>query len=124
MSARPVVLVVEDDWDTRSMYAQCLESWGFDVLQARDGAEGVQCALSLHPHVVLMDVAMPRMDGLEATRWLRNDPATTHLPIVIVSAYTTAQDRARAMAAGADEFLSKPCDLDLVASRLRHYAGQ
>jgi CheY-like chemotaxis protein len=115
------VLVVEDDDDIRKVYALWLEESGFEVIEARNGAEGVLRAVDQQPEAVLMDVAMPHMDGVEATRRLRSDPATAQMPILILSAYATQPDRERALAAGADEFLVKPCDLELVASRLRHY---
>jgi CheY-like chemotaxis protein len=118
------VLVVEDDVDARRMYATWLELMGFAVAQARDGVEGLACALAAPPDVVLMDLAMPRMDGFETTRRLKSDPTTAAVPVVILSACTDVQDRQRAFEAGAVEFLTKPCDADLVASRLRHYSGQ
>lgn len=123
MTDAPVVLVVEDETEIREMLAYLLEMSGFAVLQARDGAEGVERAVSAHPHAILMDVAMPRMNGLQATRILRAQSATAEIPIVICSAHTSLQDRERALAAGANEFVSKPCDLDFVVSRLRHYAA-
>lgn len=113
---------MEDDPDTRHMYAVCLDVMGFDVSEARDGLEGVRCAQTIHPNVVLMDVAMPRMDGLEATRQLKSNPDTASLPVVILSAFTTTHDRQRAFEAGAAEFLAKPCDPQTVASRLRKYS--
>lgn len=123
MSDRALVLVVEDDTDTRHMYAQWLQTFGFAVAEARNGLEGIETAERIHPAVVLMDVAMPKMDGIEATRRLRRNPHTAEVPIVILSAYSTHQDRERALAAGADDFLAKPCDLDLVARRLQHYSN-
>lgn len=123
MNDAPLVLVVDDETDIREMLAYLLQISGFAVLQARDGAEAVERAVSAHPHAILMDVAMPHMTGLEATRILRAGSRTAEIPIVILSAYTSAQDRERALAAGANEFVSKPCDLDFVVSRLRHYAA-
>lgn len=104
------------------MYATCLDVLGFEVSEARDGLEGVRRAEAVHPNVVLMDVAMPRMDGLEATRRLKNNPDTAGVPVVILSAFTTNQDRQRAFEAGATEFLAKPCDPEMLASRLRKYS--
>lgn len=121
--ARPRVLLVEDDIDTRHMYARWLGCEGFDVSEAADGAEGVRCAQAVQPDVVLMDVAMPRMDGLEATRRLKRDPSTANVPVVILSALTTPKDRQRAFDAGANDFLGKPCDPDVVAQRLRQYSN-
>ena len=122
MAERPKVLLVEDDRDTRHMYAMWLEAIGFDVHEAGDGVEGVRSTQNWHPDVVLMDLAMPRMDGFEATRTIKQNPATSSVPVVILSAFSSARDRQRALEAGAAEFLGKPCDLDLVASRVRHYS--
>jgi CheY-like chemotaxis protein len=105
------------------MYASWLGSEGFDVSEAGDGAEGVCRARAVHPDVVLMDVAMPRMDGLEATRRLKRDPATATVPVVILSALSSPQDRRRALEAGAVDFLGKPCDPDIVAARVRYHSG-
>lgn len=123
VTSSPLVLLVEDDTDTRRMYATWLQLLGFAVTEARDGVEGVASARAVRPSVVLMDLAMPRMDGVEATRRLKTDPATAEVPVVIFSAYTSPEDRRRAFDAGAVEFLAKPCDVELVAARLRHYAG-
>lgn len=104
------------------MYATCLDVLGFDVSEARDGLEGVRCAQAVHPDVVLMDVAMPRMDGLEATRRIKENPDTASVPVLILSAFTTHQDRQRALEAGAAEFLAKPCDPETLARRIRRYS--
>ncbi len=123
MTDSPLVLVVEDEAEIREMLAYLLEMSGFVVLQARDGAEAIERAVSAHPDAILMDVAMPNMNGLQATRILRAGSGTAEIPIVICSAYTSLEDRERALAAGANEFVPKPCDLDFVVSRLHHYAG-
>jgi CheY-like chemotaxis protein len=123
MTDAPLILIVEDETDIREMLAYLLQMSGFAVLQARDGLEGVERAAFAQPHAILMDVAMPHMNGLQATRILRAGSRTAEIPIVIFSAYTSSQDRERALAAGANEFVSKPGDLDFVVSRLRHYAA-
>jgi CheY-like chemotaxis protein len=118
------VLVVEDEDDIRTLYAVWLEESGFDVIEAHDGAEGISRAADQQPKAILMDVAMPRMNGLEATRRLRSDQATAQIPILIISAHTGVTEREGAFAAGADEFLGKPCDLELLTSRIRHYVSK
>lgn len=101
------------------MYAFSLESYGFQISQARDGIEGVAIATATRPDVIVMDLAMPRMDGVEATRRIKNDPATRSIPIVVLTALTSPGDCARALQAGADDFLAKPLDPDALAYRLR-----
>ena len=115
---RPVVLLVEDDDDTRRMYAGCRELLGLSVREARDGREGVQRARELNPDVILMDIAMPRMNGLEATKLIRSDPAIAEIPVVVLTALTRPGDMERAFESGADDFLTKPCEPETVASRL------
>jgi CheY-like chemotaxis protein len=115
------VLLVEDDDDTRNMYAASLEMFGFNVRQARNGAEAVAIAPALKPHAILMDLAMPHMDGFEATRRLKSDPETAPIPIVVLTAFTSPADCERALGAGANDFLAKPCDPDAVAARLQHH---
>jgi CheY-like chemotaxis protein len=113
------ILLVEDDEDTRQMYAVSLECYGFQIRHARDGLEGVSLAAMVQPDVIVMDLAMPRMDGLEATRRLKNDPATASIPVVVLTALTSPGDCTRALQAGADDFLTKPLDPDALAYRLR-----
>lgn len=119
-SHNATVLLVEDDEDTRQMYALSLEWYGFRIRQARDGLEGVSLAVAAQPDVIVMDLAMPRMDGVEATRRIKSDPATASIPVVVLTALTSPGDCARALQAGADDFLTKPVDPDALAYRLQH----
>jgi two-component system cell cycle response regulator DivK len=105
----PLVLVVDDSADARVLYSDYLERWGFRVLTAADGEEAVQTAKAEWPAVIVMDLAMPRMDGCEAIRLLRADPMTADIPIIAVSAYAFGGQPTRARDAGADICLSKPC---------------
>jgi CheY-like chemotaxis protein len=112
----PVVLLVEDYDDAREMYRDYLEFSGFRVETARDGAEAIAKARAVDPDIVLMDLSLPGMDGWEATRHLKRDPATAHLLIVALSAHALAADGSRATDAGCDGFIAKPClPSDLVA---------
>src|SRR3954453_11736263 len=85
--ASPLVLVVDDSPDARELYSEYLESCGFRVITADDGEEAVQAARPGCPAAIVMDLAMPNMDGCEAIRQLRADPLTADIPIVAVSAY-------------------------------------
>lgn len=104
------VLLVEDNRDNREIYRTILEYGGHNVIEAVNGAEALPLARNGHPDVIVMDVNMPVMGGIEATRRLKDDSATRHIPIVIVSAHTLARDILSAMEAGADAYLTKPCE--------------
>jgi CheY-like chemotaxis protein len=106
---RPLLLVVEDFDDAREMYRDYLEFAGFRVETARDGREGIDKARALQPDLVLMDLSLPGIDGWEATRLLKADPATRHILIVALSAHALAAEGERARAAGCDGFIAKPC---------------
>jgi two-component system cell cycle response regulator DivK len=118
---RPFVLLVEDFDDAREMYRDYLEFSGFRVETARDGREAIEKARALRPHLILMDLSLPGIDGWEATRILKNDPATAELVIVALSAHALAPEGDRARAAGCDGFIAKPClPTDLVAEIAVH----
>lgn len=106
---RPTVLLVEDYDDAREMYRDYLEYSGFIVETAKDGAEALAKAQSVAPDIVLMDLSLPGIDGWEATRRLKADPATAHLTIVALSAHALAAEGDRAREAGCDGFIPKPC---------------
>ncbi len=108
------VLVADDNDVAQRLCRRVLEKAGYNVLIAVDGLEAVEVALSQHPDMILMDVAMPGIDGIEAMRRIK--AAIPDQPIVIASAHSMASDRERFLAAGADDILSKPFRLaDLVA---------
>lgn len=107
------VLVADDFADTRQIMRLLLEMKGHAVLEAADGRQAVQCALKEHPDLILMDLSMPIMDGLAATRCIRQNDETAGIPIVVLSAYVDdAAWRARAMKSGCNECFSKPLDFD------------
>jgi CheY-like chemotaxis protein len=107
--ARPFILLVEDFDDAREMYRDYLEFAGFRVETARDGHEAIEKARKLRPHLILMDLSLPGVDGWEATRILKSDPDTAQLIIVALSAHAMAPEGDRARAAGVDGFIAKPC---------------
>jgi two-component system cell cycle response regulator DivK len=104
-----LVLLVDDSRDAREMYGEYLRFAGFRVVTAENGIEALAAAQAEWPAVILMDLAMPRMDGWEAIRRLRADPLTADIPIVALSAYAFGDEPNRARLAGADLCLSKPC---------------
>lgn len=112
----PVVLVVDDNDDTREMYAHLLRSAGFEVKLAAGGEEALAAA-DERPGVIIMDLAMPGLNGWEATRLLKTRERTKDIPIIVLTAHDLDHYREVAVAAGCDEFLSKPCAIeDLVAA--------
>lgn len=104
-----LVLIVDDSPEARALYSEYLEFCGFQVDTAADGEEGVQKAESGWPAVIIMDLAMPKMDGWEAIRRIRANPITAEIPIVALSAFAFGEEPDRARREGADLCLTKPC---------------
>lgn len=109
------VLLVEDVADTREMYADYLRHCGFTVTTANNGAEALDAARAEMPDLILMDAAMPGLDGWAATKILKNDPATRNVPVLLLTAHVFAEHRSRAQEVGADGFIGKPCMPDELA---------
>jgi two-component system, cell cycle response regulator DivK len=116
---RQLVLVVEDYQDAREMYAAYLQFSGFDVAEAGNGVEAVEKTAELLPDIVLMDLALPRMDGWEATRRLKADPRTRHIPVVALTGHALAGHADGAREAGCDAFVTKPCLPDALVAEIR-----
>ena len=114
------VLYVEDNDDNVFMLKMRLELLGdFEVLTAEDGERGCAMAVSEHPDIILMDLEMPVMDGWEATRRLKSNPQTRDIPIIALSAHALAGERKKALAAGCNEYDTKPIDFDRLVSTVR-----
>ena len=105
----PLVLVVDDFQDNREMFAEFLSLSGFRVAEAATGREAIDRGFALLPDVILMDLSLPELDGWEATRQLKNDPRTRHIPIVALTGHALADHSREAREAGCDAFLTKPC---------------
>ena len=105
----PLILVVDDYQDAREMYAEYLQFSGFRVAEAKNGNEAVEQAFALRPDLILMDLSLPGMDGWEATRRLKADDATKHIPIVALTGHALAGASEGARKAGCDSFVTKPC---------------
>ena len=122
---RPTILLVEDTEDNRQMMRKLLEMSGYQVLEATNGEEAVQVTSKQFPELILMDLSLPIIDGLAATRLIRNLPNGNHLPIIAVSAHDTADFHADALAAGCDAYITKPIDyteLEEIVERLMETA--
>jgi len=105
----PLVLVVDDSADARALYGEYLEYLGFRVETAENGAQAILSAQRAWPAIIIMDLAMPEVDGWQAIKRLKSDPHTADIPIVALSAHAFGDEPQRAREAGADLFLSKPC---------------
>ena len=114
----PKILIVEDNEMNRDMLSRRLERRGFTVVMAVDGAEGVAMSKTEHPDLILMDMSLPIMNGWEATRAVRADTATEAIPVIALTAHSMPGDREKAMAAGCDDYDTKPVDLPRLLAKM------
>jgi two-component system, cell cycle response regulator DivK len=114
-----LVLVVEDYQDAREMYAAYLQFSGYRVAEATNGVEAIEKTLELLPDIILMDLALPKMDGWEATKRLKSDDRTKHIPIVALTGHALAGHAEGARQAGCDSFVTKPCLPDALVAEIR-----
>ena len=122
-AAQPLVLVVDDYLDAREMCAEFLRFSGFRVEEAVDGVEAIEKATDLLPACILMDLSLPRLDGWEATRRLKKDARTKHIPIIALTGHALAGHAEVATDAGCDAFLTKPCLPDVMVAEVKKYLG-
>ena len=113
------ILYVEDNEDNIYMLERRLKRAGFDVLIARDGAEGVAMARTELPALILMDMGLPVLDGTEATRKIKADPETKHIPVIALTANAMNGDREKAMASGCDDYDTKPVELPRLLGKIK-----
>ena len=116
------ILYVEDNDDNIYMLKNRLTRAGFTVVIATNGVQGVAMAASEQPDLILMDLTLPDMDGWEATRRIKADPATTHIPVIALTANAMAGDREKAIAAGCDDFDTKPVEMPRLLGKIRALA--
>jgi len=102
------ILVVEDTEDNRQIVRDLLTSVGYEMIEAVDGAQGVEVAVREKPDLILMDIQLPVFDGYEATRRIRANEATSRIPIIAVTSYALSGDEGKARDAGCDDYLAKP----------------
>ena len=112
------ILYVEDNEDNIYMLERRLKRAGFDVLIARDGAQGVAMARTELPELILMDMGLPVLDGTEATRKIKADPETKHIPVIALTANAMNGDREKAMASGCDDYDTKPVELPRLLGKI------
>ena len=120
----PKILLVEDQKVIRDSLSRRLQRRDYEVIVAVNGEQGVRMAQSEAPDLILMDMGLPVLDGWEATRQLKAAPATRSIPIIAVTAHTTAADRDKAFEAGCDEFVAKSIDFAQLMLRIRGLLGK
>lgn len=117
------ILVVEDTEDNRRIIRDLLTSFGYELIEARDGVEGVAMAQSHRPDLILMDIQLPVMDGYEATRRIRAHPDLKHIPVIAVTSYALSGDEAKAREAGCDAYIAKPFSPRQLLAKVREFLG-
>ena len=120
----PKILLVEDNEMNRDMLSRRLARRGYEVAVALDGEQGVAMAKSEAPALILMDMSLPGIDGWEATRQLKTDPATSRIPVIALTAHAMSGDREKAVAAGCDDFDTKPVDLTRLLEKIEALLGR
>jgi two-component system, cell cycle response regulator DivK len=118
------ILLVEDNEMNRDMLSRRLQKQGYQVVIAVDGEEGVAKAQSEAPALILMDMSLPGVDGWEATRRLKAAPQTQKIPVIALTAHAMTDDRDKAMAAGCDDFDTKPVELPRLLSKIQALLGR
>src|SRR5215469_7187703 len=118
MHSPPQILVVDDNPTNRDILETRLKASGYTVIQAGDGEEALAVALESRPDLLLLDVMMPKLDGIEVCRRLKSDPSLPFIPIILVTAKSDTKDVVAGLDAGADEYLTKPVDQKALVARV------
>lgn len=121
--ARKKILIVEDDPFNLKLVREVLQGDGYETEEVTDGEQAVLRATQSRPDLIIMDIRLPGIDGLEATRRLKGDPATRSIPIIAVTAHAMAGDRSRVLEAGCQVYLPKPLDFDEFESIVKSLMG-
>jgi two-component system, cell cycle response regulator DivK len=115
------ILVVEDQEDNRQILRDLLTSAGYEIVEAENGEEGLAVAAAQQPDLILMDIQLPVLDGYEATRRLKADPALRAIPVIVVTSYALSGDEEKARAAGCDDYVTKPFSPRQLRAKIREY---
>ncbi len=118
------ILLVEDNEMNRDMLTRRLIRRGFDVIVALDGEEAISLTSKQNPDLILMDLGLPKIDGLEATKIIKSNNSTKHIPIIVLSAHALLDDRKKALQAGADDYDSKPVEFPRLLSKIATFIGE
>ncbi|RKX99351.1 MAG: hypothetical protein DRP54_07395, partial [Spirochaetes bacterium] len=114
------ILVVDDDFKSRKVLKDLLEVQGYEVYEAEDGKKGLELINDLIPDAVLLDVMMPNIDGFEVCRIIKEDPDTTHIPVIMITALQDKESKLKGIGVGATDFISKPIDIKEVTLRVKN----
>lgn len=117
------ILVADDTRENRALLKDVLMYYGYEVIEARDGAEAVKLAKERTPAMILMDIQMPVMDGIEAMKLLKADPETKHIKIISLTAFAVDMDTEQFRTAGFDDYISKPIDIRQLPALLQKHLG-
>lgn len=118
------IMVVDDDEDFANLYKTALSATGFDVTAVNQSTSAIEMAYLIRPDIFLIDLMMPELDGFQLCRMLRADPIFKNTPIIIVTALTDSDSRMVAMGAGANDYLSKPFQVEVLKGRINALLGQ
>jgi two-component system cell cycle response regulator DivK len=116
-----VVLIVEDETKNLKLFRDLLQRFGYATIEATDGEQGVELAKANKPDLILMDIMMPKMNGLEATRILKADITTKNIPIVALTSYAMKGDKERILEVGCDGYIAKPVDIQELLKTVGEY---
>ena len=115
------ILIVEDEPRNLKLLHDLLQRFGYEILESPDGEQGVKLAGEKIPDLILMDIMMPKMDGLEATRIIKANEKTKHIPIIALTSYAMKGDREKTIEAGCDGYIAKPIDIKEVLKAIEHF---
>jgi CheY-like chemotaxis protein len=118
---KPKLLVIEDNEQNLYLISFLLEKSGYDVIQARDGREGIELANKIKPTMILLDIQLPVMNGYEVARQLKGEAETQHIPIVAVTSYAMVGDREKALEAGCTGYIEKPIDPETFVAEIENH---
>jgi len=119
---KKLILVVEDQEDNRRILRDLLSNAGYDMMEAEDGEQALAAIARRRPDLILMDIQLPLLDGYEATRRIKADPALKTIPIIVVTSYALSGDEDKARAAGGDDYVAKPFSPRALLAKIREYA--
>ena len=117
------VLIVEDNELNMKLFHDLLDAHGYRILQTKDGMEALDIAREHHRDLILMDIQLPEVSGLEVTKWLKEDPELHHIPVVAVTAFAMKGDEERIREGGCEAYLSKPISVGKFIETIRHFLG-
>jgi CheY-like chemotaxis protein len=115
------ILIIEDDPKNLTLFRDLLQRFGYTTTEATDGREGIKLARADKPDLILMDIQLPVMDGIEATKILKSDPQTKNIPILALTSYAMKGDREKILQAGCDDYLAKPVDVQEFLAKVAQF---